>query len=155
MEIKQATPQDAELLHSLVQEAFAEYRTTMVVPPSALAETLEEVRAAIETGQVFLAWDGPEAVGTVRYEVHPDYLYVGRLAVPPRYRGRGVGAALMVRLEELARDKGLPKVRLGTRQSMPGNLAFYSRLGYTVVERVPHTAGPDFWVWFEKELTPA
>ena len=36
---------------------------------------------------------------------------------------------------------------------MPGNLAFYEGLGYTIVNRAPNPRGPDVNVSFEKELT--
>ncbi|MEO8288216.1 MAG: GNAT family N-acetyltransferase [Chloroflexota bacterium] len=155
MEIRQAQTGDAEVLHGIVQAAFGEYRGVLAVPPSALGETLEEVREAVLGGQVLVAWDGDRAVGTVRYEVQPEHLYVGRLAVLPEYRGHSIGAALMGYLEELAPRLGLRRMRLGTRASMEKNIVFYERLGYTIVKQEPHTSGPDVWVWFEKELDAA
>lgn len=172
---RRATGEDAETVHALVKSAFAEYDGKMPVQPGALRETLDEVKHDIESGNVLLAFDVPqdspvqpdnmpdlvaalnsgEPVGTVRYEVQPDHLYVGRLAVHPDYRKQGVGAALMKYVENIAPPLGLTRIRLGTRQSMPGNVAFYERLGYTIVERVPHPRGPDVILWFEKELAGA
>jgi ribosomal protein S18 acetylase RimI-like enzyme len=151
IEIRPATPGDAEALHCIVQSSFAEYRALAVLP-SALSETLEEVDDAIHGGHVFLAFHGSHAVGTVRYELEGEHLYVGRLAVLPEYRRHGIGAALMQHLEALAPTLGKTRIRLGTRQSMPINLAFYDRLGYQIVSREPHLRGPDVWVWYEKEL---
>jgi ribosomal protein S18 acetylase RimI-like enzyme len=152
LKIRHAQLDDAEYLHRVVLEAFEEYRGAVPVPPSALNETLEEVRREISAGRVLVAVDGRDVAGTVRYEVEPDVLYVGRLAVLPSQRGRGVGATLMAYVEELAPALGRTRIRLGTRESMPGNIRFYERLGYTIVEREPHTRGPDTIVWFEKEL---
>jgi hypothetical protein len=59
----------------------------------------------------------------------------------------------MAHLEALALTLDRTKVHLGTRGSMPGNLAFYDRLGYTIVKREQHLRGPDVWVSFEKELS--
>ena len=42
---------------------------------------------------------------------------------------------------------------LETRDSTPGNLAFYEGLGYSIVGREPNQRGPDVNVSFEKELT--
>jgi predicted N-acetyltransferase YhbS len=153
--IRPATPADAPIIHAIIQAAFAEYIGTIPVPPGALAETLPEVEAAVAAGCVFVAWDGAQAVGTARYDVEPDCLYVGRVAVLPGHRGRRVGAALMVHLEELAPSLGRTVLRLGTRQSMPGNLAFYSRLGYRITATEPHSRGPDVVVWFEKAVEKA
>ena len=152
MEIKQADIDDAEAVYAVVQAGFGEYRDALPVPVSALDETMEDVRREISGGHVLLATEDGEAVGTVRYELRPDHLYVGRLAVSPAYRRRGVGAALMTYIEKLAPTLGHTRIRLATRQSMPSNLLFYEQLGYKVIQRLAHERGPDIAVWFEKEV---
>jgi GNAT superfamily N-acetyltransferase len=152
MEIRQATLEDAEALHVVVLAAFEEYRGILPVSVSALDESVEDVRKEISEGRVLMAAEGEEAVGTVRYEMKPDLLYVGRLAVLPSHRGRGIGAALMDHVERLAPSLGRTRIQLATRESIPGNIVFYEQLGYKVVERVQHPRGPDIVVWFEKEL---
>lgn len=152
VQIRCATIEDAPLIHDIIQAAFAEYDGVIAVPPGALAETVEQAAQAIAEGTALLAYDGEEAVGTVRYEVRPDYIYVGRLAVLPTHRRRRVGAALMAHVESLAPALGRSKVHLWTRLSMPSNLAFYERLGYRIVNTEPHPRGNDTNVWFEKEL---
>ncbi len=171
---RRAHAEDAEVVLGIIQAAFAEYLGTVPVPPGALSDTLDDVRKVIAEGRTWLVFRGSfdhaefkgsfadsldamkdafsTAVGTVRYEVRPDHLYVGRLAVLPEYRGRGIGAALMRHIEELAPPLGRTRLRLGTRESMPSNLSFYERLGYRAVERESHPRGPDVNVWFEKEL---
>lgn len=154
VQIRCATIEDAPLIHDIIQAAFAEYDGVIAVPPGALAETVEQAAQAIGEGTALLAYAGEEAVGTVRYEVRPDYIYVGRLAVVPTHRRRRVGAALMAHVESLAPALGRSKVHLWTRLSMPSNLAFYERLGYRIVHTEPHSRGNDTNVWFEKELGP-
>jgi len=58
-------------------------------------------------------------------------------------------------MEKLALSLDRATVKLGTRRSMPGNIAFYKRLGYRVFSTEPHKKGPDTIVWFEKELPAA
>jgi len=152
MEIRQARIEDVAVVHEVVRGAFEEYRGVLAVSASALDETLEDVRREISGGRVLVALEGGEVVGTVRYELKPDCLYVGRLAVLPAYRKHGVGAAVMAYVEGLAPRLGRRRIQLATRESMPGNLRFYERLGYRVVERVAHARGPDVTVWFEKEV---
>lgn len=152
MEIRQATLDDTEVVHRIVQAAFEPFREVVPVSLSALDETIEEVREAVAEGRVLVAVEGEDGFGTVRYEVKPDSLYVGRLAVLPAYWGRGIGAALMAHIEQLAPSLGRTRIQLATRESVPSNVQFYERLGYTAVERVPHPRGPDITVWFEKEL---
>ena len=152
LEIRPATRADALTVVQVVLSAFAEYDGALQVRPSALSDTVEQAEHAIEQGGVLLAWDGGQAVGTVRYDLREDCLYVGRLAVAPSHRRRGVGAALMRYIEELAPTLGRNRIELATRQSMPGNLAFYGRLGYHVARTEPNKRGPDTNVWFAKEI---
>jgi len=56
--------------------------------------------------------------------------HIGRLAVLSEWRGRGVGAALLAQLTELARQRGDTRVLLNAQvQAMP----FYARFGYEPV----------------------
>src|SRR3954464_6005096 len=102
MHIRHATTEDAVAVYQIVQAAFEQYRGALPVSVNALDETLEDVLKDISAIGVLLAFDGDEPVGTVRYEVQPDLLYVGRLAVLPSHRRRGIGAALMEYVELLA-----------------------------------------------------
>ncbi len=52
---------------------------------------------------------------------------IGRMAVLPDWRGRGVGAALLQHLLDLARSRGLVEVRLNAQVSA---LEFYRRFGF-------------------------
>jgi ribosomal protein S18 acetylase RimI-like enzyme len=173
--------EDAELVHGLIQAAFEEYRDTVPVLPGALNETLEEVRARVAEGRTLLVFNSSgfgtlagladakpgetvtfdlmamldtftEPVGTIAYEPREGYMYVGRVAVHPEWRRQGIGRMLMQHIEEMAPPLGLTRLRLGTRESMPNNVAFYESLGYRIVEREPHSRGPDTLLWFEKEL---
>lgn len=69
--------------------------------------------------------------------------HIGRLAVLSDWRGQGVGAALLARLTELARERGDRRVLLNAQvQAMP----FYARFGYEPVGApfeeagIPHQA---------------
>jgi len=71
--------------------------------------------------------DGGTPVGCGR--LLPDG-HIGRLAVLSEWRGRGVGAALLAHLTELARARGDRRVLLNAQvQAMP----FYARFGYEPV----------------------
>jgi ribosomal protein S18 acetylase RimI-like enzyme len=166
---KRATEEDAPAVHALIHLAFGEYLGTIPVPPGALSDTLETTIEAVRKGTTILLLDGDldlvdgkiivpdthtaQLVGTARYEARPDYLYIGRVAVHPDHRRRGIGASLIRHIEGLAPPLGYTKLHLETRGSMPGNLAFYEGLGYTVTAREPSPRGPDTRVSFEKHLT--
>src|SRR5215210_3299225 len=58
---------------------------------------------------------------------------IKRMYVVPEARGRGVGAALLAALEELARDLGYAVVRLDTGAKQPRAQRMYLRAGYVPV----------------------
>ncbi|MFC4561420.1 GNAT family N-acetyltransferase [Nocardiopsis mangrovi] len=67
------------------------------------------------------------AVGTGRLVEIDGAAVLGRLAVLPRARGTGTGAALVRALEDRARERGLKTVELHAQTHA---LAFYEKLGY-------------------------
>jgi len=67
----------------------------------------------------------------------PD-AHIGRMAVLAAWRGRGVGAALLAHLVDLARAKGYPRVALSAQTHA---MAFYSRFGFTAHGEVYDDAG--------------
>ena len=123
-----------------MREAFAEYDGRLPQPSGALRETLSDVRAAMARGGAALAFIGETAVGSARYLPEPDALYVGRVAVLPEYRRRGIASALMDFLEDHAVSMGRTRVHIGVRESLPSNLALYESLGYQRIKVEPHGA---------------
>ena len=55
---------------------------------------------------------------------------IGRMAVLPEWRGRGVGSALLDRLQRCAQDRGLRRVYVHAQLEVAG---FYSRAGFQAV----------------------
>ncbi len=62
---------------------------------------------------------------------------IGRMAVLPDWRGRGVGAALLARLLQQAEAKGQTKLFLHAQTEAEG---FYAKAGFTPVGKVFHEA---------------
>ncbi|MFE5909768.1 GNAT family N-acetyltransferase [Streptomyces wedmorensis] len=75
---------------------------------------------------------GADAVGKTGGDASVGSL--GRLAVAKAARGLGVGAALVLAVEDVARERGLTAVDLHAQTHA---LGFYERLGYTAY-------GPEF-----------
>jgi ribosomal protein S18 acetylase RimI-like enzyme len=109
------------------------------------------VRHDLEVNGGAIAWIGADAVGCLRFEVEPDHMHVRRVAVPPERQRQGIGTALMDWARDHARSLGRHEVRLGVRKQLPGNLAFYKRLGYRVIARHRHPGRRDV-TWNEMSL---
>ena len=143
-EIRLARTEEAALVHRLTQQAFDEYRGRLKPPSSAHDETQAMVATALEQGGALLAFIDGAAVGAARFVPEDDHLYIGRVAVLPEWRGKGIAMALMLALEQQARRLGLGAIELGVRESLPSNVRLYGKLGYTVIRREPHRRNPDF-----------
>ena len=93
-------------------------------------------KLAVERDLFFVAAEGGAVVGTVLggYDGHRGWVY--SLAVGPQCRRRGVGSALVRRLEQALAARGCLKVNLQVRSSNARVVAFYEKLGYAVEPRV-------------------
>jgi ribosomal protein S18 acetylase RimI-like enzyme/8-oxo-dGTP pyrophosphatase MutT (NUDIX family) len=142
----------APLVHRLMRAAFAEYGH--LVPPSgANLESVADVVKAIEQGGAVLAWLAGEPVGSARFRVEPDELYVGRVAVLPEYRGYRIGVGLMQHMEQVAQQHDRQQIRVGVRMQLPENVSFYQRLGYELVAIEDHPSGLEKSARLVKRLT--
>lgn len=73
-------------------------------------------------------------VGYARLLAEGDWGHIRQVAVYPEYRERGIGTALVSRLADLAREKGMPRVYLNARLNAVG---LYERAGFRVVSPEP------------------
>ncbi|NIR62031.1 MAG: GNAT family N-acetyltransferase [Gammaproteobacteria bacterium] len=80
---------------------------------------------------------GGELAGFAVMAFGCDQAFLQLLAVGPRHRRRGLGRRLIVWLEECALVAGTPFVYLEVRAGNEAAQAFYRRLGYRVVGRLP------------------
>jgi len=138
MTLRAATEADIPAIVAIIHAAFEEYDGAIDPPSGAHKESAEKIRAKLATDHAVLALLGGRAVACVLYRDEGTYMYFGRLAVLPRYRGRGIAAALIEQVEARARESGLPRVRLGVRVALPRQRARYERLGYRVIEQRRH-----------------
>jgi [ribosomal protein S18]-alanine N-acetyltransferase len=94
---------------------------------------------------------GLAGFGIMKYGDEEAHLLL--LAVDAQRRRRGVGSALMAWLETTARTAGLGVIRLEARCSNAAAHAFYQKLGYRQVARVPGWyRGIEDGVRFAKDL---
>jgi len=88
-------------------------------------EELDELDA---TAVHCVAYDGGTPVGAGRLLVGDGYGKIGRMAVLPAYRGRGIGAELLAALEQEGLDRGIRHFRLSAQLHARD---FYQSCGYT------------------------
>ncbi|MBB3157376.1 ribosomal protein S18 acetylase RimI-like enzyme [Microbacterium proteolyticum] len=111
-------------------------------------DSLADVEGRVAQGEVWVALEGGELVGTVwtprpgerlsplAAEGEIDFR---QLAVAPSARGRGVGEALTRHVLSLARDRGAQRVVMNSDAEMLGAHALYLKLGF---HRLPEREHP-------------
>lgn len=114
-DVRLAGPEDLPAVFALRHEVFV---VGQDVPADLERDELDGVSDHVVAGL------DRTVVGTGR--LLPDGT-IGRMAVAAQSRGRGVGARVLARLEERARERGLTAVNLHAQVHAR---AFYERAGY-------------------------
>jgi predicted N-acetyltransferase YhbS len=145
--LREARLSDAAAVRRLTRAAYEEHRELLDPPSGVHSETARAVERFLRLGGAMLALTDGETVGAVRYSrSDDDAIWLGRLAVLPSHRRRGIGRALVAAVEEKARRMGARRVTLGVRVQLPGNRALFESLGYRVDGERSHP-GHDRTTW--------
>jgi predicted GNAT family N-acyltransferase len=111
--------------------AIEAVRRTVFIDEQQVPEDEEWDEADPHCRHVLALTRNRDAVGTGRLDASGK---IGRVAVLKKYRGTGVGGALMRYLVDLARDSGFTQAYLNAQTTAMG---FYERLGF-------RAEGPEF-----------
>lgn len=136
--LRAATLADIPAVVAIMHTAYAEYTDKLDPPSGVHNETTESVATKLAKGGIALAEVDGRIGGSVIFEPRDGYYYLGRLAVLPDQRGNGLGRLLTEYVETQARRAGVFRVELGVRVALPRNVAFYRRLGYTILAEGRH-----------------
>lgn len=137
--LRAAMPADAPAIAATIAAAFAQYRGRLVPESGAFRETAEAIAGELakESGAIVAERNGV-VVGCVMTSPLDGDLYFGRLSVRPEARGLGLAKRLIAAVEDEARRRGLPGVRLGVRIALPDNQRLFQSLGYREISREAH-----------------
>lgn len=91
-------------------------------------------------GSVLVYSDGPTVLGdaVILYRRNSQTARIYSLVVEPAQRGRGIAQALLAAVEADARTRKCRALCLEVRPDNAAALRLYSRLGYTVDQRIAH-----------------
>jgi GNAT superfamily N-acetyltransferase len=125
-------------LLEVLRAAFAQQEGRIDPPSSvyALDERLLSSKAAEE--RVFVAKDEGLLVGCIFARDTGRSIYLGKLAVLPHLRGRGVGRLLVQAVEDYARRSGRIVLELETRIELIENHRIFESYGFRKVEEKAH-----------------
>jgi len=129
--IRLAKLQDADQLKACIERAYQPVKSTLPDLPDVSAGITQD----IETNHVLVAEIGGKFVGCAILAVQGDSGHLMNIAVDPAAKGKGLGRLLMTRVETHARSHGVGELHLATHIKMPGNVALYTHLGWSEIER--------------------
>jgi DNA-binding MarR family transcriptional regulator len=104
-------------------------------------------------GFLILATLNGEPVGCGALKCQAGYGEIKRMWVAPSSRGLGIAKRILLRLEDLARQRRLRLLRLETNKTLTEAQALYRSSGYREVS--PFNDEPYAHHWFAKALQPA
>ncbi len=125
-------------LHALVQSAFA-YMEGRIDPPSSLAQmSAADFAEKAQSELLLTAQSEGRLAGAAMVRLDPDKAYVGKLAVAPDFRGRGLGSRMLAAIEVFAKQRGIPLLELQTRIELIENHARFAAWGFVKVAETAH-----------------
>lgn len=144
MEIHQATAAQAGEIFDLLQACRRALEAEGIFQWTDAYPALHHVEEDLASGDLFVYMDGGVCAGTVLVNRHQDPEYqtvawagagntcnvIHRLAVHPRYQGRGIAQQLMDFAEDFARRQGSTSIRLDAYAGNPRSLRFYENRRY-------------------------
>jgi GNAT superfamily N-acetyltransferase len=130
--VRRAAPSDAKRVTEIVQVAYAHWVPRIGRQPWPMQQDYASV---IETARVFVAEREGQLIGVLVLCETADGLLLDNVAVLPASKGQGVGKALLVHAEKIARAMGHSSIYLYTNERMSENIALYAKVGYVEYER--------------------
>ncbi|WP_062064253.1 GNAT family N-acetyltransferase [Cellvibrio sp. OA-2007] len=131
IEIIAAELQDAKEILELQRLAYqseAKLYNDWSLP--ALTQTIESLIQELERSIVLKTVINGMIVGSVRASVDSDICKIGRLIVMPEFQGRGIGTALLERVEAMQETNVSFELFTGSKSLR--NIQLYQRQGYVM-----------------------
>ena len=136
VELSVAEPGDAAAMFDVIRTSFAA-RPPVDPPAAALADTVEDIAAAIGEGAGLLAHVDGELVGCLLISLNGDLMGLHRVSVLPSARQHGVAAQLVRGAVLLGLDLGAREVELMARAEFPNLVTWWEGHGFTIKQDVP------------------
>lgn len=148
--VEQGNPRDPRA-SALLGESHA-LMQSLYPPEENYALDIEEL---CQPGIHFLiARQGDALLGTGALALKPDYAEIKSMFTTQSARGKGVAAALIRALEDEARTRALPALKLETGEELVAAVRLYERHGFTRCGPFGDYRENAYSVFMEKPLTP-
>jgi GNAT superfamily N-acetyltransferase len=166
MEIKQAKSTDLVEILYLLKVCIVDMNAKGLMHWNSAFPGNEQIRKDLQDGNIYLAKDRGVCKGMVTLnDAEPDEyremkfqtadakaLYLHRMAVHPKWQGKGVASILVDFAQKMAREKGFTCIRLDVSQSSEDARQFCKKLSFKEIgsfqanyQRIPY-------ICYEKQL---
>jgi ribosomal protein S18 acetylase RimI-like enzyme len=130
---------DTSRADELLALAHSAFGALDIDPPSGvLKETAEDFSARLRSETCFVIENDGRIIANVFCIQQGDAFYLGRLAVEPAWRRRGLASALVVAAKAEARRLGAKRMTLKVRNTLASNVALFRRHGFAIVAEDTH-----------------
>lgn len=119
-----------------MQDAFSIRRTVFIDEQQVPEE--EEIDQYEKDAIHVVLYDNHEPIGAGRFRNLDGLGKVERICVLKSYRNKGAGKVIMDKMEDLAKDEGVTKLKLNAQTHAE---KFYLNLGYTTISDIFMDAG--------------
>lgn len=148
---RQGCTKDAEAIHILMQQAFADYGKSKSdkkeIVNSALKEDLKDIYNDLENNIVLVLSDDEKIIASLRLEEIRDQRYLlKRFAVSPDYQNHGLGTMLFTNAVRKLKEINAHYLQLYSSLENENLIKFYRGLGFNCLE-TDHKKGYDRGLW--------
>ena len=130
--IRRADPADAERIAELLHAFNTEFDTET----PGVAVLAERLRTLLAGPSTFAVVGGEPATGVALVTLRPNVWFDGPVAlldemyVVPELRGSGIGSAILLRMVEICRERGVSEIEINVDESDADTMRFYERHGF-------------------------
>jgi ribosomal protein S18 acetylase RimI-like enzyme len=131
IETRRAKPEEAEIISSLIYQAFEEYKPLYTQKGfDATTPGHEEIENRIRNRTVWVAVYKNKIAGTVSCILCDENLYVRSMAVSKTVRRKGLGKALMRQMEKVAGENKCKNIELTITPFLKSAIHLYGSFGF-------------------------
>lgn len=144
MHIRRARPDDGEAVRRFVFETFASYGIEL--DPEGKDKDVMQFGEHVEPVDAFVAEIDGIAVGSVMVSPHAEGCgWLSKFFVDARFRGFGIGRALLAKAIEAGRARGYHRLELDTRSYFKEAIHLYEETGWRKIPDPPETGPCDVY----------